>query len=498
MISVEADVRADLPGRRRSRIEGFAVALLAGLSAPLGAQAGAVPPGASPVAHAGADVVGALVDSIHGGSLAGATVTVVGTSFRTSSIADGTFRLDGIPPGTYTLAVSHPLLDTLGVEITSRPIVLVEGRVLVIGLATPSSSSVRRGVCPRADTVLAPGLLVGRLRDADTDAPAAAAQVSLVYPELQVSAAAGVHRISRVRRATVAADGRYAICGLPAKFRGTIQATRGADATAEVAVTLKDGFLALRSLTIGSASIARGDEPSRPAGTAARQSGLAALSGRVVNAAGEPVAGAQAEVTDAAVSSATSERGEFSLRSLPSGTRELVIRKVGYESAVLPVELTRREPRKVVVTLVALAPTLPTVQVKASMQDGLKRAGFFDRKAMGMGYYVSPEMIDSIRPRALSDLLNTAPGIQVTTTDWGTVVQSTRSVAAQKDACVNLFVDRAPWTSIHPGDLDTAFPVADIVAVEVYGGNSVPSEFTMIGKSCATIVVWTRTSVGKP
>jgi hypothetical protein len=481
MISAEEHVHAALPSRRWSRIGGFVAALLAGLAAPLAAQS----------------VAGALVDSIHGGALAGATVTVVGTSLRTSSAADGTFRFDSIPPGTWTLAVTHPLLDTLGAGITSRSIAVVEGRVLVIGLATPSSSSVRRAVCPRADTVLAPGLIVGRLRDADTDAPAAAAQVSLVYPELQVSATAGFHRISRVRRATVAGDGTYAICGLPATFRGTLQATRGADATAEVALTLKDGFLLLRSMTIGSASIARGAEPARPADAAAREGGLAAISGRVVNAAGEPVAGAEAQVTGAASASATTERGEFSLRSLPSGTRELVVRKVGYESAILPVELTRREPRQVVVTLAALAPTLPTVEVRASMQDGLRRAGFFDRKAMGMGYYVSPDMIDSIRPRALSDLLNAAPGIQVTTTDWGTVVQSTRSVAAQKDGCVNLFVDRAPWTSIHPGDLDTAFPVADIVAVEVYGGISVPSEFTVIGKSCATIVVWTRTSMGK-
>jgi hypothetical protein len=194
----------------------------------------------------------------------------------------------------------------------------------------------------------------------------------------------------------------------------------------------------------------------------------------------------------------TTAGGEFNLRSLPSGTRELVVRKFGYDSVSLPVELTRRMPGNVTVTLVAQPPGLAAVRVNTAGESGLKRTGFMDRKAMGTGYFVTPAMIDSMRPKALSDLLNAAPGIQVTTTDWGTTVQSTRSSALMKDACVNVFVDRAPWSSAMAGDLDTAFPVVDVIAIEVYGGTGVPSEFTVPGKTCATVVVWTRTSIGKP
>jgi hypothetical protein len=61
-----------------------------------------------------------------------------------------------------------------------------------------------------------------------------------------------------------------------------------------------------------------------------------------------------------------------------------------------------------------------------------------------------------------------------------------------------MFVDRVPWDLGAAGDLDAALPIGDIIAVEVYGGTSVPSEFTTLGKSCSTIVVWTRTSIGKP
>ena len=62
-------------------------------------------------------------------------------------------------------------------------------------------------------------------------------------------------------------------------------------------------------------------------------------------------------------------------------------------------------------------------------------------------------------------------------------------------ACVNVFVDRAPRQSFQSGDLDEAFPVGDVAATETYSGIEVPSEFSIPGRSCSTIVVWTRTMV---
>ena len=98
--------------------------------------------------------------------------------------------------------------------------------------------------------------------------------------------------------------------------------------------------------------------------------------------------------------------------------------------------------------------------------------------------------------RVVSELMATIPGFQVANVNGQTVIQPTRQVSGQGGYCVNVFVDRAPWTSLTPGDFDTAFPIGDVAAVETYAGNSVPVEFTMPGKSCATIVIWTRTKVG--
>jgi hypothetical protein len=467
----------------------FAAVLLAMPAAPLASQATGNSGGLPQSNAARAELIGALIDSVHGRSLAGATVTVSGTTRRATSGKDGRFRFDSLPAGIYTLTVLHPLLDTLGIDVNSRPITVAAGRVVAVGLSIPSRGSIGRALCPRADSESTAGLVVGRLRDADTDAPARAATVSLAYSEFRVTPKTGVSRVWHVRKATVNADGKYVICGLPSRFRGTLQATLGGAATSEVAVGLADDTLLLRSMTIGSGASANGSSSMRP---------LAELAGRVVSADSQPLSGAEATVTGTAGKAQTTENGEFSLHALPSGTHELVIRKLGYEPVALSVELTRREPRTVAVVLPLRAPELAAVQVKGTAESGLKRAGFLDRKAMGLGFFITPSMIDSLHPAALSDLLNAAPGIQVTTTDWGTQIQSTRSVALMKDACVNVFVDRTPWSSIMAGDLDSAFPVADVIAIEVYGGISVPSEFTVPGKTCATVVVWTRTSIGKP
>ncbi len=462
------------------------VVIFSTFAAPLASQ------GSGTANTARGELIGAVIDSVHGGMLTSATVTIAGTSRHEVTDADGRFHFDSMAAGTYTLTVSHPLLDTLGMELSSRPVAVVANRVVIVALATPSRGSIRRTLCPRVDTLATPGFIAGRLRNADTDAPAAGISVSVAYSDFQVSRVVGVHQLVHVRKATVDADGKYVICGLPARFKGTLQAMHGTDITAEVLVTLDAAnSFAFRSMTIGAspaASLANG---------ANAQSGLATLTGHVVDGGGLPLTGAEASVTGAHGSATTNERGEFSLQSLPSGTQELVVRKVGYQPVTQIVELTRRESRRADVTMALFAPTLATVKVTGVMEKGLTKVGFLDRKKAGMGYYLTPTAIDSLHPQKISDLLGAAPGIIVTTGDWGTQIQSTRTTAAMRDACVNFYIDNAPWSSTQAGDLDTNFPVSEIAAIEVYGGTAVPSEFTVPGKSCATVVVWTRTTVGR-
>ena len=75
-----------------------------------------------------------------------------------------------------------------------------------------------------------------------------------------------------------------------------------------------------------------------------------------------------------------------------------------------------------------------------------------------------------------------------------------RTSGAESNAgCVNIFVDRTPFTQMTPGDLDGAFPVGMIGAIESYASAAeTPAEFRMTGRSCATIVAWTKMKLSQP
>ena len=92
----------------------------------------------------------------------------------------------------------------------------------------------------------------------------------------------------------------------------------------------------------------------------------------------------------------------------------------------------------------ALAP----VVVEAQMDIGLTRVGFLDRRKASSGHFITPDDIARIRPRVVSDLMATIPGFQVLNVNGQTVIQPTRQVSGQGGYCVNVFVDRAPWTSL--------------------------------------------------
>jgi hypothetical protein len=71
-------------------------------------------------------------------------------------------------------------------------------------------------------------------------------------------------------------------------------------------------------------------------------------------------------------------------------------------------------------------------------------------------------------------------------------------VRGGQGGCVNFFQDRAPFQSMRAGDIDDTFKVAEIGAMEVYtGSDDTPAEFKVAGKTCATVVVWTRAKLQK-
>lgn len=420
-----------------------------------------------------ASIIGVVDDSIRGGRLVGALVTVVGTSRSGTTDANGIFQIDSITPGAHRIVVVHPLLDTLGLTIESTPFMLVAGTRQQVGARTPTFEDIRAKSCARGGPVGAgKSILVGRVAQADNDAPAAGATVSLVFKDLTVP-----NPVERVRNGRADANGNFAICGLPSTIGGNLQATFGGVTTADMPLKMTDESIATAILTVGT-----------------NGPGTAVLKGKVIaHGGGGPVAGAQVTVVGTSTVVTTADNGTFTLDALPSGTHEAVVRKIGFAKVSQIVHLAARTPVTINVVL-EQATVLGTIHIVGKMDDGLSKVGFLTRKQKGIGWYLTPEQIADKNPQQMSDLMRMTSGMKVLSAGLGHYLMSTSSAGSSKDGCINIFIDRARFEQYQPGDADDAIPVADLGAIEFYKEpSSVPTEFTIGGKACATLVVWTKT-----
>jgi hypothetical protein len=453
-----------------------------------------------------ASVAGSVIDSIHGGvPLPGAVVRINETNRQGTTDANGQFKIDSIPPGEHSLSLVHPLLDTLGVAINTRAVPFQAGQTLAVELAIPSAQTVLEMSCPEAWRRRGPSALVGKVLDADNDTPLVGANVSLIWQELSLTT---LRKETRERKAKVGPDGTYRICGLPGGLDGNVQAEFNGRKTADVHIVIDEttalGFQSLRigttvveSPTTDTTKGVAGAKGGVAAGdTAKRLKGPARLTGRVVNAAGAPVANARVDVTGTGNATLSREDGSFGFADLPSGTQALVVRQLGFEPVEVAVELSGKAPKQVTVTMSKPARVLDPVAVVAEKsKDGLDQVGFAQRKKNGFGYFMGPDEIQQRQATRMTDLFRTVPSLRVVPSGMDYVVESARDA---QGGCVNYVVDGAPYKSLFAGDVDRLMPPNDVAAIEVYTGSSTPAEFQTPGNSsCTTIVMWSRFKVKK-
>jgi hypothetical protein len=439
---------------------------------------------------------GVAVDSIHGQPLVNALIQVDGTNRAAITDSLGRFLVDSVPPGEHKIAVDHPILDTLGIALSTQPMTFVANEVTRMLIAVPSGEFLASRFCTPARRNLGPGVLVGRIREPDTENAAVGARVSLVWydpdPPQVAGIAVKVNKAPRVREATVGEDGTYRLCGLPEKYEGKLQAQRkDGGTTAEVSITQDEGMLALRSMSVAPRVVATAGDSGKPA----LPKGTARATGRVTNKAGAPVVGAFVSLVGGGTTTRTRSNGEFTLDSLPAGTQALAVRQLGFAPTEVPVELSSRAPAHVNVQLGTAVPTLAAVEVVSQRDQGLERVGFLSRKrGAGGGYFMTPEQIEARKAIQFTDLMTAIPGLRVQGTMGRMAVTSTRSVG--RSGCVTIFVDNSKFQQMEAGDLDSYVKPEEVAAIEVYqSGASMPVEFQTSGADCSAIVVWTKLNV---
>ena len=471
------------------------------LSTPVIAALGAVIASAqtpAPASPAGvASVRGIVTDSLHEIPLRGALVRVENTTRESVTDSLGRYRIDSVSAGQHRLLVIHPLLDTLGISLVTQPMSFAAGDDKEIFLSVPGNETLVSLLCTAARRALGPAALVGFVRDADTEAAAQGAKVSLLWYE---SDPLGFKKTPRVREQQIGPDGRYRICGLPETMNGKLQVFRGGVQTGEVPVELGGtsgtNLLAMRSMSISSTSqvVASASTDTGAKTTIVR--GRSRVTGKILNKYGQPIVGARVELQNTGAATKTRANGDFTLDSLPSGTQTLEIRQLGFAPTEVAVELSAANPQNVTVKMTDYVPVLSEMRVTANREHGLSDVGFADRKKSGMGYYLDADQLKTRQTVQFSDMLRTVPGVRVQPGGNGTnVITSSRNPTG---GCVTFYVDGAPWQQMTPGDLDTYVRPEEVAALEVYNGSTTPAQFQQPGLTgCTTVVIWTERRINR-
>jgi len=446
------------------------------ITRPIGAQSGAA---TTPEAKTGkAHISGVVIDSLNGRYLSGADVMIDGAHVILQTDSLGSFRIDTLPPGTYQIGVFHPLLDTLGTALSSKPFRVGPDSTTFVVLAVPSATTIVRSMCEIQPGAEGASVVMGHVNDPETLAPVAHADVSLAWITITVSKELGFRRTAHLVHDTTDNSGAYKFCGVPNSMQATLQARRGSTVTAEIPVVVGDRPVELLTRNL---LLSREETPAK-VGTAA-VSGVVNLQGSASNA------GTRVELAGTDVVTLTNEKGEFTLQNLPSGSRVLSMRHLGYGAETVPVDLSPHEPRRVTITLQKYVAVMDPVLVTARRTAALDKTGFTRRSKSGNGYFMGPEQLSRINAFAVTDILRRVPGLRVSPGQFGDVVTSSRDLGR---GCIQYYLDEMPYQELSPGDISAFVNAHEVVAVEVYQSGFTPPQFIRSGTDCTSIVLWFR------
>jgi hypothetical protein len=447
-----------------------------------GGWLGAQQPTAALARTGRAGISGVVVDSLNFQFLRGADVIIEGLDAIYNTDSAGRFRIESLSPGTYQVGIFHPLLDTLGIAVASRPFRVGPDSTSIVILYVPSAATIIHGACKSASPNPGNSAVIGHVKDSETLQSVAGAEVSITWTEIEASKEAGIRRIPHVVRDTTNDAGAFHICGLPSSMSATLQAHKATAVTSNIPIAIgdADSELFARTLLLSSANAESSAEN-------------ATVSGRVVLEGSATNGGSRVELVGTDLVALTNENGEFTMTNLPSGSHVLLARHLGYGAATAPVDLSGRVPQKVIIKLSKFVAIMDPVLVTARLSAGLDRVGFNERKKSGGGYYFGPVQVEAMHAAYLTDILRQLPSIRVTSTARGPRVVSSRGVNSPLgSSCIQYFLDDVPWQSASTGDINDFVNGNEIVAVEVYQPAHAPPKYSRGLNHCVTILLWTR------
>jgi hypothetical protein len=215
----------------------------------------------------------------------------------------------------------------------------------------------------------------------------------------------------------------------------------------------------------------------------------ATLAGRVVSAmTGGRLANARVVLVKSGYGAFTDSAGAFRIPNVPAGLDTVEVSLLGYASAKAPLVLQKGATTTATFSLSQTVLKVEELHVEVKRAADLGKLSQFEEHANhGLGFYITPQMIEKRHAEHPSDLLRMVPGLEVGPYQMGHA--NVRVVRATLNCNPPIYVDGILSPSLQIDDLNRD----DIMAIEVYRGPSeTPAQYEQGRNNCGAVVVWTH------
>jgi Carboxypeptidase regulatory-like domain/TonB-dependent Receptor Plug Domain len=241
-------------------------------------------------------------------------------------------------------------------------------------------------------------------------------------------------------------------------------------------------------------------ERDRAAAAARRLAGAqSVIDGVVTDTLLRPLVSADISVVGTSARVVTGENGRFRMLQVPPGQYLIVVRRIGFAPTSGIIEVPADDTLRLAYTLARTTSLLDTIRVRET-RISMRMAEFEQRKAQGVGQFITQEQIDRRGSGLTSDFLRNVSGVDVSTLTntvfAGKVALSKREggslVGEGTGACaMQIILDGIVMPRFF--NLDLLPPPKQIAGIEVYkGAATVPIQFGGADRRCGMIIFWTR------
>lgn len=233
------------------------------------------------------------------------------------------------------------------------------------------------------------------------------------------------------------------------------------------------------------------------------------------SATGQPVAGAGVSLLARRAGLArgkTQEDGSYELAAPAPGRYRVQFTMPGYRLLITP-EFQVRAGESVDFSFRASA--LAAVALDTATIEGRPvpryLAPFYQRRARGMGKFVTREEFERYFPQQVTDIMRRAQAFDILPNAGRGLGSDTRTVIITSHRAVGvpygpvggecpplIFLDGTLVGNARDADIDALLAVGIIEAMEFYeGGVEVPGEFAVNGSNCGVVAAWSRMQGGE-